>query len=169
MKQTSISGGFNLSIPATNPADKDDAPWELLKFLCADKEQQLYMSKTGQLSALVSLTNDPFFQADPVMAVVARQMQSTRVFPWQPPLSKLSSACAQAKNDAIAHKAPSKQLLDTAALATQAQIDQYLKGHPQWLQNFGKQAVAGGPVPWWFSPGRRWPAWPAPAVETAAR
>ncbi|HEV7213670.1 MAG TPA: extracellular solute-binding protein, partial [Chloroflexota bacterium] len=65
--QVSISGGFTLSIPAASPASKDDASWQLLKFLCTDKTQQLYMAKTGQLSGLVSLADDPYFQSDPIL------------------------------------------------------------------------------------------------------
>ncbi len=137
-KQVSISGGFTLSIPAASPANKDDASWQLLKFLCTDKTQQLYMAKTGQLSALVSLADDPYFQSDPILKVVAEQMKSTSLFPWQPPLSKLGSSLSAAVTGAIANTAPSKQLLDTAAQLTQAAIDQYNQQNPQWLQNFGK-------------------------------
>jgi multiple sugar transport system substrate-binding protein len=136
-KQISISGGFTLIIPAANPATKDDASWQLLKYLCTDKTQQLYMAKTGQLSGLVSLADDPYFQSDPILKVVADQMKSTSLFTWQPPLSKLSSSCADAVKGAIANTAPSKQLLDTAAQLTQAAIDQYNQQNPQWLKNFG--------------------------------
>jgi len=137
-KQIGISGGFTLMMPASNPADKDDASWQVMKFLCTDKDQQLFMAKTGQLSGLVSLQNDPFFQQDPILSVVADQLKSTSLFPWQPPLSKMGGALADATNGAIAKKASSKQLLDTAAQVTQASIDEYNKQHPEWLQNFGK-------------------------------
>ena len=137
-KQTSISGGFTMMIPASNPAEKDEASWELLKFLCTDREQQLFMSKTGQLSALVALQNDPFFAADPIMSVIARQMKATGLFVWQPPASKLGSALIDAKNGAINKKASSKELLETAAQITQTAMDDYNRQHPEWLQNFGK-------------------------------
>jgi len=75
---------------------------------------------------------------DPILKVVAEQMKSTSLFPWQPPLSKLGSSLSAAVTGAIANTAPSKQLLDTAAQLTQAAIDQYNQQNPQWLQNFGK-------------------------------
>jgi multiple sugar transport system substrate-binding protein len=131
----SISGGFTLSAPSSTPADHMEAAWQFIKYCCTDQEQQLFMAKTGQLSALVALQDAPFFKTDPVFQTFSAQLQHTSLFPWQPPVTKLFKATTDATQKALYHQAEPKAALDEAYQQVKQQIDEYNQAHPEWAKS----------------------------------